>query len=122
LIYLFSDKALKMPRSHSLHERVNNKQEATPLSHPVQFSRNLRLHSVIERYKVEKPQLSRVDHIKQSINKQRSSLSFIYCLNVLMNKIPLIRCLKEYNIRQNLFGDIISGITVAIMHIPQSKK
>ena len=40
-------------------------------------------------------------------------------MSVFFNKIPLIRCLKEYKFRKYLFGDIISGITIAIMHIPQ---
>lgn len=29
--------------------------------------------------------------------------------------------MKDYNIRKDLSGDIISGLTVGIMHIPQGK-
>ena len=29
--------------------------------------------------------------------------------------------MKNYNIRQDLMGDIIAGLTVGIMHIPQGK-
>ena len=34
---------------------------------------------------------------------------------------PFIAILKNYKIRQDLTGDIIAGLTVGIMHIPQGK-
>lgn len=37
----------------------------------------------------------------------------------LKETIPLLSWLPEYNWKKNFSGDIISGITVAIMHIPQ---
>jgi hypothetical protein len=70
---------------------------------------------------VEESYISTADHIKHYLKKQCASLSFLCCLNSFLDKIPLLRCLKEYNLRKNLFGDIIAGITVAIMHIPQGK-
>ncbi|XP_011502509.1 PREDICTED: solute carrier family 26 member 10-like [Ceratosolen solmsi marchali] len=33
--------------------------------------------------------------------------------------IPIIRWLPEYHWKHDLFGDLIAGITVAVMHIPQ---
>lgn len=33
--------------------------------------------------------------------------------------LPVTLWLPKYNYKQNLFGDIASGITVAVMHIPQ---
>ncbi|XP_044260385.1 prestin-like isoform X2 [Tribolium madens] len=33
--------------------------------------------------------------------------------------IPVLKWLPKYSCKKNIFGDIISGITVAIMHIPQ---
>jgi hypothetical protein len=84
--------------------------------------RNVRLQSFIDRYGTDEPQLSSIDHVKKYVRKKYSSLTFEYCINAFLNKIPLIRCLTEYKIRKNLFGDIISGITVAIMHIPQGKR
>lgn len=35
------------------------------------------------------------------------------------NTIPVVRWLKNYNWKEDIMSDIISGITVAIMHIPQ---
>ncbi|XP_052780463.1 prestin-like isoform X2 [Mya arenaria] len=32
---------------------------------------------------------------------------------------PFIHIMKNYNIRENITGDIVSGLTVGIMHIPQ---
>ena len=84
-------------------------------------ARCLRLESFLDRYGVDEPYISSADHVKHYIKKQCASLSFLYCLNAFLETFTLIRCLKEYNIRKNLFGDIISGVTVAIMHIPQGK-
>lgn len=84
--------------------------------------RNRRLHSFVDEYGIDLPQISVFDHAKKYVGKKCSSLTCEYCINSFLNKIPLIRCLKEYNIRKNLFGDIIAGITVAIMHIPQGRK
>ncbi|KAK2582033.1 hypothetical protein KPH14_002739 [Odynerus spinipes] len=38
---------------------------------------------------------------------------------VLKKSIPLIKWLPEYDWRRNILGDIVAGITVAVMHIPQ---
>jgi MFS superfamily sulfate permease-like transporter len=37
----------------------------------------------------------------------------------LFNRVPAIRFVKNYRIKENLFVDILAGINVAIMHIPQ---
>jgi hypothetical protein len=84
--------------------------------------RNHQLQSFIDLDGIDEPQTSSIDHANEYVRKKYASLSVEYCCNGFLNKIPLIRCLKEYNIRKNLFGDIISGLTVAIMHIPHGKK
>lgn len=33
--------------------------------------------------------------------------------------VPAVKWLSKYNWRENILSDIISGLTVAIMHIPQ---
>ncbi|XP_045113583.1 prestin-like isoform X1 [Portunus trituberculatus] len=38
---------------------------------------------------------------------------------VITSKLPILTWLPSYNLRQSLLGDIIAGVTVAIMHIPQ---
>ncbi|CAF3556212.1 unnamed protein product [Rotaria sordida] len=81
--------------------------------------RSRRLQSFVDEYGTYRPHLSRIDHIKRYLKKQFATFTFLCCLNSVLDKIPLLRCLKEYNIRKNLFGDIIAGIIVAIMHIPQ---
>jgi len=105
------------------NNEVNNDREDERLSGPKRyFPRKIRLQSFIARYGVDEPYVSTVDQIKDYVKNQCVSLSFLCCLNAFLDKIPLIRCLKEYDIRKNLFGDIIAGITVAIMHIPQGKR
>jgi hypothetical protein len=94
---------------------INNDEQLSEHTH------NLRLQSFIDQYGVEEPYISSSDHVKFYLKKQCASLSFLCCINSFLDKIPLLRCLKEYNLRKNLFGDIIAGITVAIMHIPQGK-
>ncbi|KAL2740604.1 prestin-like isoform X1, partial [Vespula squamosa] len=38
---------------------------------------------------------------------------------ILKKSVPLISWLPEYNWKNNILGDIVAGITVAVMHIPQ---
>uniref|UniRef100_A0A0N4ZNV7 STAS domain-containing protein n=1 Tax=Parastrongyloides trichosuri TaxID=131310 RepID=A0A0N4ZNV7_PARTI len=42
-------------------------------------------------------------------------------LRVIKSFIPILDWLPKYNIKENLHGDIISGLTVGIMHVPQGK-
>jgi solute carrier family 26 protein len=97
-------------------------EEEERLSVPDEHIHHSRLESFIDHYGVEELHISSSDHMKQYLKKRCASLSFWCCVNAFLEKIPLIRCLKEYNLRKNLFGDIIAGITVAIMHIPQGKQ
>ena len=41
--------------------------------------------------------------------------------NIAFDLCPVLKWLPEYQVKKNLMGDVISGITVAIMHIPQGK-
>lgn len=50
------------------------------------------------------------------MQKSVKKISLIAILNAI---IPVTLWLPKYNYRKNLFGDITSGITVAVMHIPQ---
>lgn len=43
-------------------------------------------------------------------------------LDCFLNRIPLLRWLPKYSWKKNFISDIISGITVAVMHIPQVLK
>lgn len=52
----------------------------------------------------------------QSVQKTVKKISFSSILHLL---VPVTLWLPKYNCRRDLFGDISSGITVAVMHIPQ---
>lgn len=52
----------------------------------------------------------------QSVQKSVKKISFSAILHFL---VPVTLWLPNYNCKKNLFGDIASGITVAVMHIPQ---
>jgi hypothetical protein len=111
-----------MTHPYSDNEQVDNDRNDECFPIPEENRRNYRLQSFVDRYGIDEPQMSSIDHAKKYVRKKYSALTFECCTNAFLNKIPLIRCLKEYNIHKNLFGDIISGITVAIMHIPHGKK
>lgn len=51
------------------------------------------------------------------------SCSQLFChikpANIFRSVFPIFTWLSQYNIKNDLMGDIISGCTVAVMHIPQ---
>ena len=102
-----------------VHAAVNNTHDHEHLPLSEHEPRNLRITSFVQRYGVHEVHLTAADHVQQYLKKQWASWSCLAFLNACLERLPLIRCLKEYQIRRNLFGDIIAGITVAIMHIPQ---
>ncbi|KAL5013174.1 hypothetical protein ScPMuIL_007444 [Solemya velum] len=57
------------------------------------------------------------DMVRQKVNKMECSkkctTGFIYMV------FPFLRILKGYSVRSDLMNDIVSGLTVGIMHIPQ---
>ncbi len=82
----------------------------------------LRTRSLLDRYGVAQPHQSTIYRLKACAKKYYQNLSSVAVANAFVDSIPLIRCLKEYNIRKDLVGDILAGMTVAIMHIPQGKR
>jgi len=40
-------------------------------------------------------------------------------IELLKKTVPLIDWLSSYDWKNNILGDIVAGITVAVMHIPQ---
>ncbi|XP_033744997.1 LOW QUALITY PROTEIN: prestin-like [Pecten maximus] len=59
--------------------------------------------------------------LRQSLSKAKSKCqcSRNCCLKFLYGIFPFFDVLKEYNVKKDLSGDIVSGLTVGIMHIPQ---
>lgn len=52
-------------------------------------------------------------------NRFSSSITHLSIVSILYQLIPVAKWLPKYPVKKNLPGDIISGITVAVMHIPQ---
>ncbi len=48
------------------------------------------------------------------------SNQIISCLRKLLNLFSIFNLIIEYNFKNDLMSDIIAGITVGIMHVPQS--
>ncbi|XP_033352726.1 solute carrier family 26 member 6-like isoform X1 [Bombus vosnesenskii] len=63
-------------------------------------------------FKYAKPNESLLKNISMKCRKVKP-------MTILKNTIPLIGWLSAYNWKTDLLGDIIAGITVAVMHIPQ---
>lgn len=57
--------------------------------------------------------------IFKAIQKVKESVETFSFKHFLYEFIPILRWLPEYSVKQNLVGDLISGITIAVMHIPQ---
>ncbi|XP_069160934.1 prestin-like isoform X2 [Procambarus clarkii] len=51
--------------------------------------------------------------------KESCSCSGSCLVSAVTARVPILSWLPAYSIRSSLFGDVVSGVTVAIMHIPQ---
>lgn len=74
-----------------------------------------RLQSLIDQYGITPTRQT----IKQKLQESFHQLNYISILNFVINRFPIIRSMKQYQIKTSLFGDLIAGLTVAVMHIPQ---
>lgn len=82
--------------------------------------------------KVERPFYNEQQQFNSELNycipkdERKSTCSqWIYNMkpaNIFCSVFPVFTWLSQYNVKNDLIGDIISGCTVAIMHIPQGKK
>ncbi|XP_051961779.1 solute carrier family 26 member 10 isoform X2 [Xyrauchen texanus] len=50
---------------------------------------------------------------------QRCSCSWVKCLHLLKKRVPICNWLPKYKLRKWILGDIVAGLTVGIVHIPQ---
>lgn len=80
-----------------------------------------RMQSIISEYGILPPRKSPIKRLKESTTSYFRSLTLVGIANAFLESIPFIRCIKEYKIKKYLLGDILAGITVGIMHIPQGK-
>lgn len=44
------------------------------------------------------------------------------CKKSLLSFFPFIDILRTYSVKNDLLGDIVSGLTIGVMHIPQGKR
>ncbi|XP_018399758.1 PREDICTED: solute carrier family 26 member 6-like [Cyphomyrmex costatus] len=79
----------------------------------IRLERPLYDHEMLnQNYNYEKPKSS----LMQNAIKNVKSKNWQSCI---VSTVPVIEWLSQYNWRENMLPDIISGLTVAIMHIPQ---
>ena len=60
------------------------------------------------------------ENVSKSIKKKLECSPGIIA-SLFLRRIPILSWLPKYSPRNDLVGDILSGFTVAIMHIPQGK-
>lgn len=57
----------------------------------------------------------------QSKAKESCTCSGSCWMSAVTSKVPILSWLPSYGLRASLMGDVVAGITVAIMHIPQGQ-
>lgn len=68
----------------------------------------------------ELEEISGYDRHKETASQSiRDGIRNLDYKSILYDFCPVLKWLPEYDCQKNLMGDIISGITVAVMHIPQ---
>lgn len=68
----------------------------------------------------ELEEISGYDRHKDTASENiRDGIRNLDIKGIVYDLCPVLRWLPEYQVHKNLTGDIISGITVAVMHIPQ---
>ena len=68
-----------------------------------------------QKYKSENALKSTGNYIKKYYKPSR------HCMQrFLFNRLPLIQWIKAYSIKENLIKDIVGGLTIGVVQIPQS--
>lgn len=65
-------------------------------------------------------------HAKSIYTESRRCCSKVECSRTCASKamheiFPFIRIMRRYSIKRNLLQDVVAGLTVGIMHIPQGR-
>jgi len=79
----------------------------------------LTIKDIEEKYEVRSPKSDSVWHgTKNYIVKYYKPSG--YCMkNFLLDRIPFLKWIQTYDIKENLAKDIIGGLTIGVIHIPQ---
>lgn len=79
----------------------------------------------VERPYYEQEQLNDELHYSQSGSRTECNFcSYVKSIRpkkLFLSIFPIFSWLPKYNVRSDLAGDVVSGCTVAIMHIPQGE-
>lgn len=87
--------------------------ESTPLKYLV--DRNVMQYE-------ELTKLSEYDRQKATIRDSiKSGAHEFSCTRLIKATVPVIEWLPQYSFKKYLMGDIMAGVTVAVMHIPQGR-
>lgn len=118
----------------------NNDEPHTPGAIECQFSQELNLPKADGqqriKVKISRPAYTqeRFDRSHKTQARHRKSLRerFHYCCaqlkcskscikHVLLQRLPFIKILSKYSVRKDMMGDLVAGLTIGVMHIPQGQ-
>ena len=93
-------------------QNVENFIEVTPKS------------KISQMYQLKKFDVGTMVHVKKYFNSCRNKWSknlrdHHFYLNYLYKRIPILNWLPNYKAKSNLIPDLVAGLTVGIMNIPQ---
>ena len=60
------------------------------------------------------------ESLEHRLRKFKNSMTKLGYKNVLLNRIPFIKLMMNYNIKQDLLSDLLAGISVGMASIPQA--
>lgn len=84
------------------------------------FSRNeLNENSLVEKYSFKPVKSDNIFHSTKNYLVKYYKPSRTCMLSYFFQRFPFFKWISEYDYRANLFSDIIAGITIGIIQIPQ---
>lgn len=100
-----------MNRMSSLEAILNSNSNRTPLNEK----------DIAQKYTFKPLQSDNIFKGANNYLKKNYTPSKACCWRVFNARLPVVSWLTKYNIRNNLLKDVIGGVTIGIIEIPQSK-
>ena len=65
-------------------------------------------------------EITALDKLRNKVHKVNVTPKTVW--HFLLRLIPILKWLPAYNLRRDIIGDTLSGLTTAVMRVPQGKK
>ena len=117
-----------MTRFGSISSKKDNQFESSSAAHTTDGNLAQRKQSIFtveklnERYNLQQDFNDKPWHSTAHYIKKYYTPSPAFFKRQLFKRIPFIDWIRHYNVKEWLLPDIVSGITIGIVHIPQGKQ